>query len=135
MTIDADSGEISWTPTEAQGPSTNTVSVSVTDNGSSNLSVTNSFTVIVNEVNSDRKSTRLNSSHLGISYAVFCLKKKKTNNAKRDTDRDRSARHRLTTETTRTDHSENADRDHTDNPCSRADAWISSHRNTLRSPH
>src|SRR5205814_10431766 len=31
----------------------------------------------------DRKSTRLNSSHLGISYAVFCLKKKKkkkTNN-------------------------------------------------------
>src|SRR5205814_7327979 len=30
----------------------------------------------------DRKSTRLNSSHLGISYAVFCLKKKK-NLAKR----------------------------------------------------
>src|SRR5205814_3030681 len=29
----------------------------------------------------DRKSTRLNSSHLGISYAVFCLKKKKIKNA------------------------------------------------------
>src|SRR5437899_6765219 len=28
-------------------------------------------------VETDRKSTRLNSSHLGISYAVFCLKKKK----------------------------------------------------------
>src|SRR3989454_8810246 len=28
----------------------------------------------------DRKSTRLNSSHLVISYAVFCLKKKKRNN-------------------------------------------------------
>src|SRR5690606_39281493 len=28
----------------------------------------------------DRKSTRLNSSHVKISYAVFCLKKKKTNN-------------------------------------------------------
>src|SRR2546426_7784806 len=28
----------------------------------------------------DRKSTRLNSSHLVISYAVFCLKKKKTKN-------------------------------------------------------
>src|SRR5262245_64723178 len=27
-------------------------------------------------VSADRKSTRLNSSHLGISYAVFCLKKK-----------------------------------------------------------
>jgi len=26
---------------------------------------------------SDRKSTRLNSSHITISYAVFCLKKKK----------------------------------------------------------
>src|SRR5258705_4590792 len=26
-------------------------------------------------ITSDRKSTRLNSSHLGISYAVFCLKK------------------------------------------------------------
>src|SRR5437899_9309146 len=29
----------------------------------------------------DRKSTRLNSSHLGISYAVFCLKKKKSSTA------------------------------------------------------
>src|SRR3712207_7764170 len=28
---------------------------------------------------SDRKSTRLNSSHANISYAVFCLKKKKKN--------------------------------------------------------
>src|SRR5262245_65064977 len=30
----------------------------------------------VHVVHPDRKSTRLNSSHLGISYAVFCLKKK-----------------------------------------------------------
>src|SRR3712207_6962232 len=30
----------------------------------------------------DRKSTRLNSSHANISYAVFCLKKKKKNNTK-----------------------------------------------------
>src|SRR5690349_24221383 len=30
-------------------------------------------------VPSDRKSTRLNSSHVEISYAVFCLKKKKKN--------------------------------------------------------
>src|SRR5258705_4153586 len=29
------------------------------------------------KITTDRKSTRLNSSHLGISYAVFCLKKKK----------------------------------------------------------
>src|SRR5688500_19223279 len=32
----------------------------------------------------DRKSTRLNSSHLVISYAVFCLKKKKIYRAKKD---------------------------------------------------
>src|SRR3712207_7615723 len=30
-------------------------------------------------VHTDRKSTRLNSSHANISYAVFCLKKKKKN--------------------------------------------------------
>src|SRR5690554_7681746 len=30
----------------------------------------------------DRKSTRLNSSHVRISYAVFCLKKKKKNSTK-----------------------------------------------------
>src|SRR5256885_11023882 len=32
----------------------------------------------------DRKSTRLNSSHLVISYAVFCLKKKKQREEKHD---------------------------------------------------
>src|SRR3712207_8283924 len=35
--------------------------------------------------NADRKSTRLNSSHANISYAVFCLKKKKKNNEKDET--------------------------------------------------
>src|SRR5690625_6354767 len=34
------------------------------------------------EAKKDRKSTRLNSSHVAISYAVFCLKKKKKNNNK-----------------------------------------------------
>src|SRR5207249_4600827 len=36
------------------------------------------------EMKGDRKSTRLNSSHVSISYAVFCLKKKK-NIKKKDT--------------------------------------------------
>src|SRR5690242_20870470 len=31
------------------------------------------------DVERDRKSTRLNSSHMSISYAVYCLKKKNTN--------------------------------------------------------
>src|SRR5437899_9838697 len=38
----------------------------------------------------DRKSTRLNSSHLGISYAVFCLKKKKKHTKKSSNSRDRT---------------------------------------------
>src|SRR5207249_6589053 len=36
-------------------------------------------TTVAFEVDEDRKSTRLNSSHVSISYAVFCLKKKKYN--------------------------------------------------------
>src|SRR5262245_63560003 len=39
----------------------------------------------VSEQKGDRKSTRLNSSHLGISYAVFCLKKKKKKQAQTKT--------------------------------------------------
>jgi VCBS repeat-containing protein len=45
-------GVISWTPTEAQGPSTNVFVTVVTDDGSPPLSATNSFTVVVTEVNS-----------------------------------------------------------------------------------
>jgi hypothetical protein len=44
-------GVISWTPTEAQGPSTNTFTTIVTDDGNPHLSATNSFIVFVNEVN------------------------------------------------------------------------------------
>src|SRR5688500_19227688 len=45
------------------------------------ISVDSSFcekdsVTLMNIINLDRKSTRLNSSHLVISYAVFCLKKK-----------------------------------------------------------
>src|SRR5690349_22373544 len=34
---------------------------------------------VLGDIQRDRKSTRLNSSHVEISYAVFCLKKKKKN--------------------------------------------------------
>src|SRR2546430_4040716 len=43
----------------------------------------------------DRKSTRLNSSHSQISYAVFCLKKKKKQYASRQRERSKRARHCL----------------------------------------
>src|SRR5262245_65280051 len=43
-------------------------------------------------VNTDRKSTRLNSSHLGSSYAVFCLKKKKNHETDIDLEIDATTR-------------------------------------------
>jgi hypothetical protein len=49
--IDPASGEFNWTPTEAQGPSTNLITVRVTDNGSPIRSGTQSFIVVVREVN------------------------------------------------------------------------------------
>ena len=52
MTVSAASGLLTWTPSEAQGPSTNVVSVKVTDNGTPAFSDTRTFTVVVNEVNS-----------------------------------------------------------------------------------
>src|SRR5438477_7670314 len=39
--------------------------------------------VVAHGVDADRKSTRLNSSHMSISYAVFCLKKKKSHHTLR----------------------------------------------------
>src|SRR5204863_2769113 len=42
----------------------------------------------------DRKSTRLNSSHVEISYAVFCLKKKKKNKKKQETYRSNKQVHK-----------------------------------------
>src|SRR5262245_63124953 len=48
----------------------------------------------------DRKSTRLNSSHLGISYAVFCLKKKKNKTNKLHKDQmERNSKRNITDRT------------------------------------
>ncbi len=52
MILNTNTGVITWTPTEAQGPSANTVSVQVIDSGSPSLSATQTFTVMVHEVNS-----------------------------------------------------------------------------------
>src|SRR5690625_7033616 len=41
----------------------------------------------IQQASQDRKSTRLNSSHVAISYAVFCLKKKKKNRKCTDDDK------------------------------------------------
>src|SRR6266511_1277261 len=52
VVIDSKSGVLTWRPTEAEGPSTNLITVQVTDNGTPPRSDTKSFTVVVNEVNS-----------------------------------------------------------------------------------
>ncbi len=51
MTINAGTGLISWTPTEAQGPGSYSVSVRATDDGAGQLSDIETFTVTVSEVN------------------------------------------------------------------------------------
>jgi uncharacterized delta-60 repeat protein len=52
-TIDSTTGVFSWTPTEAQGPGSHTLTVKVTDNGSPALSDEEQITVTVNERNEE----------------------------------------------------------------------------------
>src|SRR5690554_4321394 len=47
-----------------------------------NIKLKTAYQVVSYNMGIDRKSTRLNSSHVRISYAVFCLKKKKNKNIK-----------------------------------------------------
>ena len=49
--IDPVTGVFSWTPTGSQGPSTNVITIRVTDNGPGSLSAAQSITVVVNKVN------------------------------------------------------------------------------------
>src|SRR5687768_18254812 len=63
--------------TSGTGRGPGSVTFTVAANGET---ATRTGTLVVNNQNVDRKSTRLNSSHGYISYAVFCLKKKKKNN-------------------------------------------------------
>ncbi|MCX6903135.1 MAG: putative Ig domain-containing protein [Verrucomicrobia bacterium] len=51
VTLDANTGVITWTPTEAQGPSSNAIVLRVFDDGVPSLSATQTVTVFVTEVN------------------------------------------------------------------------------------
>jgi len=51
LTISPATGALSWTPTEAQGPGTYPVTVRVTDDGIPNMTTTQTFNIVVNEVN------------------------------------------------------------------------------------
>src|SRR5699024_11629104 len=52
------------------------------------VNITTEHLIAVSNGKLDRKSTRLNSSHVSISYAVFCLKKKKINRQRHKITRD-----------------------------------------------
>src|SRR5207249_94351 len=52
VSVNPTTGVLTWSPTEAQGPSTNVITVKVTDNGAPALSDSQSFTVVVTEANS-----------------------------------------------------------------------------------
>src|SRR5207248_2155298 len=60
--IDPVSGLFTWSPTEAQGPSTNIIVVRATDDGRPSMSTTQSFTIVVNEVNVAPVLTNLNNT-------------------------------------------------------------------------
>src|SRR5207249_8028310 len=72
LKLDPATGVLSGTPSTA-GSFNFTVQLA----DAAKASVTHGLAVTINPPLADRKSTRLNSSHVSISYAVFCLKKKK----------------------------------------------------------
>ena len=51
MTIDANTGDFRWTPTEAQGGTAPAVTITVTDSGTGNLIDSETFTITVNDTN------------------------------------------------------------------------------------
>jgi len=70
MTIDATSGLIEWTPTEAQGPGTYAVSVRVTDDGDPPQSDSETLTVFVVEVNTPPELAVLSDQLVNIGDTV-----------------------------------------------------------------
>jgi hypothetical protein len=66
----ASSGTVSWTPTESQGGTTNTVQIKVADNRSPPSSATNTYTIIVNEVNA-KPSLTVPSNRTNVELATL----------------------------------------------------------------
>jgi len=70
MTIDAVSGLLQWTPTEAQGPGTYAIGVRVTDDGDPPQSATQTLTVFVVEVNTPPELAPLNDRTVSVGETV-----------------------------------------------------------------
>ncbi|MTI29995.1 putative Ig domain-containing protein, partial [Xanthovirga aplysinae] len=65
MQIDSQTGEFSWTPTEIQGGEIYEVTLTVTDNGFNSLSDSQTFTITVNEVNTNPSNLSLSEKEIG----------------------------------------------------------------------
>jgi uncharacterized repeat protein (TIGR01451 family) len=70
--ITSDTGILTWTPTELQGPSTNVMTVVVSDNGSPSLSASQNFSVVVLESNEPPVLAPLSDRtiHVGMSLVI-----------------------------------------------------------------
>src|SRR2546430_5498141 len=73
--------ELGWTPSEVVREGLRILEATRVRKKSQKIIGLGKFRSGVPDLGSDRKSTRLNSSHSQISYAVFCLKKKNNNHA------------------------------------------------------
>lgn len=71
MTINTNTGTITWIPAESDGPETNQVTIRVTDNGSPRLWAERTFNLIVNEVNTSPTITVGTSALSGIPINDF----------------------------------------------------------------
>src|SRR5207247_820529 len=80
VNLDSATGLLTWTPTEAQGHSTNLITVRVTDNGTPALNDTRSFTVVVTELNSAL------SLHVALPISISELSTLTVTNTASDTD-------------------------------------------------
>jgi hypothetical protein len=71
-TIDSSTGVFAWTPTEEQGPSTNVITVFVTDDGSPAMNASQNFTVVVLETNQSPMLTAIADRviHVGMSLTI-----------------------------------------------------------------
>ncbi|HMC26947.1 MAG TPA: putative Ig domain-containing protein, partial [Verrucomicrobiae bacterium] len=67
VNLDSSSGVFTWTPSSAQSPSTNVVSIRVADNGTPSLSATQSFTIFVTSGIHITDIRKVDATHLSIT--------------------------------------------------------------------
>src|SRR5256884_5512235 len=67
VNLDSSSGVFTWTPSNAQSPSTNVITIQVADNGTPSFSATQSFTIFVNSAIHITGIQKVDATHLAIT--------------------------------------------------------------------